>query len=125
MKRVIIAVVVLFLILTMGILETVYVDILFNELDNRLEQCTEAVKTDSPSAYDLIKDTGIWWETRRKYLELFTYSPDLRAFSVALAEAEGSAECGDFQNALSKCVSLQLMAKNIHNILDFNMEDII
>ena len=58
-------------------------------------------------------------------LELFSYSPDMRAFSVALAETEGSLECGDDKNALSKCQSLLTTAENIHSMLDFNFADII
>ena len=58
-------------------------------------------------------------------MEMFTYSPDMRAFSVALAETEGSLECGDDMNALSKCQSLITMANNIHCVLDFNVADII
>ena len=54
-----------------------------------------------------------------------TYSPDMRAFSVALAETEGSLECGDDKNALSKCQSLLTMAGNIHDMLDFNLQDIV
>lgn len=125
MKRLIIAIVVLVLILAMGILETVYVDKIFNELDVRLDECTALVYEKSPEAYQKLSDLAQWWGKHRGYLELFTYSPDLRAFSVALAEAQGSAECADYQNALSKCVSLQIMSKNIHNILDFNTEDVI
>ena len=60
--------------------------------------------------------------------ELFYESAILRvlsAFSVALGEQKGSLECGDYNNALSKCVSLFEMSKNLHNVLDFNIEDII
>ena len=49
----------------------------------------------------------------------------MRAFSVALAETEGSLECGDDKNALSKCQSLLTMAGNIHEMLDFNLQDIV
>ena len=41
------------------------------------------------------------------------------------AESQGSLESGDFENALSKCESLKVMASNIHKLLDFNGEDII
>ena len=53
------------------------------------------------------------------------YSPDIRGFSVAVGETVGSLECGDYDNALSKIRSLQIMSQNIHNILDFNLADII
>ena len=49
----------------------------------------------------------------------------MRAFSAALAETEGSLECGDDKNALSKCQSLLTMAENLRDLLDFNAADII
>jgi len=125
MKKVILAVIILLVILTAGILENVYVDKLFDNLDNRLADMEELIIAQDERALDAVNDTIKWWEERRKYAELFVYSPDIRAFSVALGETQGSLECDDFDNALSKIRSLQIMSKNIHNILDFNAADII
>jgi len=125
MKKVILAVIILLVILTAGILENVYVDKLFDNLDNRLADMEELIIAQDERALDALNDTIKWWEERRKYAELFVYSPDIRAFSVALGETQGSLECDDFDNALSKIRSLQIMSKNIHNILDFNAADII
>lgn len=125
MKKVILAVIILLVILTAGILENVYVDKLFDNLDNRLADMEELIIAQDERALDALNDTIKWWEERRQYAELFVYSPDIRAFSVALGETQGSLECDDFDNALSKIRSLQIMSKNIHNILDFNAADII
>lgn len=125
MKKVVIAVIVLVIIVTAGVLETVYVHKVFDTLDEQLVELDLLIKDKDDGALQLTKDLSKWWSKKRGYLELFTFSPDLRAFSVALAEAEGSLECGDFDNALSKCQSLIVMSKNIHMILDFNATDII
>ncbi len=125
MKRVVLAVVILAVIITAGVLETVWVDKVFDELGSRLESLEIDIKAKSDEALKKINDLDAWWEERRKWLELFTYQPDIRAFSVALGETVGSIECGDFDNAMSKCQSLMTMADNIHRILDFNLEDII
>ena len=45
--------------------------------------------------------------------------------SVALAETEGSLECGDDKNALSKCQSLLTMSRNLKMLLDFSPSDVI
>ena len=110
MKRLVVAVAVLLAIIAAGAVEAVYVDKVFDELAGRIS---------------LLESATEWWEKRRHILELFTYSPDMRAFSVALAETEGSLECGDDKNALSKCQSLLTMAGNIHDMLDFNLQDIV
>lgn len=125
MKKVILAIVILATIITAGILENVYIDKLFGNLDSRLENLEKEIVSQSDDAVKDIEELQAWWESHRKYAELFVYSPDIRAFSVALGETQGSLECGDFDNALSKIRSLQIMSRNIHNILDFNIADII
>ncbi len=125
MKKVILAVVILAIIITAGILENVYVDKIFGELDSRLADLEERIISRDETALEKMEDMQEWWEKHRKYAELFVYSPDIRAFSVALGETQGSLECEDYDNALSKIRSLQIMASNIHNILDFNLADII
>ena len=125
MKKVILAVVILAIIITAGILENVYVAKIFGELDSRLADLNERIISRDETALEKMEDMQEWWEKHRRYAELFVYSPDIRAFSVALGETQGSLECKDYDNALSKIRSLQIMASNIHNILDFNLADII
>ncbi len=125
MKKIIIALLMLALIITAGVLEHHYIEKTFEELDNRLYEIEMEIHKESDLALTLTNDLVQWWQSKRKVMELFTFSPDLRGFSVALAEQKGSLECGDFNNALSKCESLYSMSKNLHDVLDFNAEDII
>lgn len=125
MKRFAIALVVFALIIAAGVTESVKVDRVFDELEDRICSLESAIKDPSDDALDEVRTLSEWWEKERKKLEIFTWSPDMRAFSVALAETEGSLECGDDMNALSKCQSLLTMARNIRAVLDFNAADII
>lgn len=125
MKRLIVAIVILAAILAGGIAESVYIDRTFGELEDKLYALEASIKDPEDDALDEVKELTKWWEDKRKRIELFSWSPDMRAFSVALAETEGSLECGDDMNALSKCQSLLVMARNIKSILDFNAEDIV
>lgn len=125
MKRVVLALLILAVIIASGVLENVYITKTFDRLDEMLRDLESLVKEQNDSALENIREINSWWEKKRTYIELFAYSPDVRAFSVALAETEGSLECGDFDNALSKCRSLIVMAQSIKRILDFNVEDII
>lgn len=125
MKKVILALVILAIIITAGILENVYVDKVFDGLNERLYELQALIEEENDAATSKVRELGSWWEKKRGYLELFTYSTDLRAFSVALGETEGSLDCGDYQNSLSKVRSLLVMSDNIHKILDFNLIDII
>ncbi len=125
MKKVIVALLMLTLIVTAGILEHNYIEKTFTELDEKLNEIIYEINLESDKALTITNELVEWWEQKRKVMELFTFSPDLRAFSVALAEQKGSLECGDFNNALSKCVSLLSISKNLHDVLDFNAQDII
>ena len=115
MKKVVLAVLILILIIVGGVLENVYITRTFQALDQKLKCLESSIKSESKTALADIAEIN----------ELFAYSPDVRAFSVALAETQGSLECGDFDNALSKCHSLIVMADGIRRVLDFNAADVI
>ena len=91
MKKVILAII-LAVILTAGILENVYVDKVFSTLDGRLAELESSIVAQDESALAEIDDLIGWWESVRKYAELFVYSPDIRAFAVARGETKGSLE---------------------------------
>lgn len=94
MKKVVLAVFILIMIIVSGVLENVYITRTFTDLDDRLKILEASIKDQSEIALDDIGEINAWWEKKRTYIELFAYSPDVRAFSVALAETEGSLECG-------------------------------
>lgn len=125
MKKVVLAILILTVIITGGILEDRYIHKTFDSLDVSLKEIEKLIEAEDDKSLDKVVELTMWWEQRRMYMELFAFSPDVRAFSVALAETEGSIRCDDYQNALSKCLSLIVMANNIKKLLDFNAEDII
>ena len=125
MKKVVLAIVILIIIVTGGILEDFYIHKTFSALDEKLTSLENSIINQSEDCLAKTNEIFEWWEKKRMYMELFAYSPDVRSFSVALAETQGSLECEDYQNALSKCRSLIVMADNIKRLLDFNAQDII
>ena len=125
MKKVVLAIVILIIIVTGGILEDFYIHKTFSALEEKLTSLENSIINQSEDCLAKTNEIFEWWEKKRMYMELFAYSPDVRSFSVALAETQGSLECEDYQNALSKCRSLIVMADNIKRLLDFNAEDII
>ena len=125
MKKVVLAIVILVIIVTGGVLEDFYIHKTFSSLNEKLVSLENSIKSQNDDCIDKANEIFDWWEKKRMYMELFVFSPDVRSFSVALAETQGSIECEDYQNALSKCRSLIVMADNIKRLLDFNAEDII
>lgn len=125
MKKVVLAFVILAIIITGGILEDHYIHDTFDTLNESLVEIENLIEIEDDASLEKVVELSKWWEQKRMYMELFAFSPDVRAFSVAIAETEGSLKCKDYQNALSKCASLIVMADNIKKLLDFNAEDII
>lgn len=125
MKKVVLAFIILAIVIIGGILEDRYIHKTFDSLNASLVEIEKLVEAEDDESLKKVQELSKWWEQKRMYMELFAFSPDVRAFSVALAETEGSLKCGDYQNALSKCTSLIVMADNIKKLLDFNAEDII
>lgn len=125
MKKTIFAIVLLSAILGAGIWEAVYIDRTFKDLDQQLTTINKLIADEKlEEALDKTNKTLDWWEDKRKNLEIFTYNSDMRQLSVCLGEAVGSLKIGDSQNALSKTQSTIVMANNIKQILDFNIQDI-
>lgn len=126
MKKVILAVLILAAILTAGILETIYVEKTFAELDERLDVMHKCLEDDDvEGALDATNETMEWWDGERHKMEIFTFSPDIRQLSVALGETKGSLEVEDVKNAMSKTDSILIISANIRDILNFNLQDII
>lgn len=126
MKRFIVAMVVLAILITAGVLENLHVKKTFNEFDAKLAEINILVKDDDASAaLEKTKALASWWQKEKDELECFAYSPDLRVISSNLGEIVGSLECEDTKNAMSKVESLKIISKNTRSILDFNLRDII
>lgn len=125
MKKVFLALIILAIILTAGIMESVFIHKTFTTLDKKLNDATNLIFDDEDEALKQTKDAITWWEKQRKWIEILTFSPDIRGLSVGLVEAEAFLEGGNYADAYSKLSSMIVMANNIHHILDFNIEDII
>ncbi len=124
MNRVIIAIIIFVIILATGIVETIYVDKVFNEFDQQLLATENMIINENPASINKVRDVIAWWEKKRRIVEFFCYCTDIRALSVALAEVEGSLIQDDFMNAMSKWQSIETLSTNIHDLIDFNFEDI-
>ena len=82
MKRLVAALVILAAIIGAGIVEAVYVDGTFGELEERIAALESAIKDPGDDALDEVRSLTAWWENKRGKLELFTWSPDIaRIFS--------------------------------------------
>lgn len=126
MSKVIVAIVILAVILTAGIIECVLVEQTFGELNEKLAEIKVLLTDENvPAALVKTNETIDWWESKRHKLELFSFSPDLRLMSVTLGETKGSLETDDIKNAMSKIESIFAISNNLKENLNFNLQDII
>ncbi|MDR3216562.1 MAG: DUF4363 family protein [Clostridiaceae bacterium] len=109
-----------------GIWENFHVKKIFRELDQKIEKLKTEIEEENLDASKSSADELIvWWEKNRRLLETIVFAPDLRLFSVSLGEIKGSLAAEDFQNAASKVESLLSISRNLCQLLDFNLSDII
>ncbi|MGN1096283.1 MAG: hypothetical protein ACI4QU_00365 [Christensenellales bacterium] len=126
MYKTIIAVIVLALIITGGILDNANVNKVFDEFDARLNDLRTLVEEENkPDSIKLLKETDEWWSVQKSKMEFYSYSQDLRLISSCLGETLGSLECDDFENALSKVESLLSISANTRNLLGVRIENIV
>lgn len=126
MNKVIVAIVILSIILTAGILECIFVENTFSELNVRLEEIKKSLQENNVAvALERTDSTIEWWEKKRHKMEIITFSPDLRLLSVSFGETKGSLESDDIKNAMSKIESIFCISNNLRENLNFNLQDII
>ncbi len=126
MYKTIIAVIVLALIITGGILDNANVNKVFDEFDERLNDLRTLVEEENKQeSIKLLKETDEWWSVQKSKMEFYSYSQDLRLISSCLGETLGSLECDDFENALSKVESLLSISANTRNLLGVRIENIV
>ena len=126
MYKTIIAIAVLALIITGGILDNMNVDKVFDEFDSKLLDLKVLVENENKQAsIRLLKETTDWWTNKKTKMEFYSYSQDLRLISSCLGETLGSLECDDFENALSKVESLLEISANTRDLLGVRIENIV
>ena len=79
MKKVVLAIVILVIIVTGGVLEDFYIHKTFSSLNEKLVSLENSIKSQSDDCIDKANEIFDWWEKKRMYMELFAFSPDVRS----------------------------------------------
>ena len=126
MSKTSIAIVILALLITGGILDNMNVDKVFDQFDEKLNSLKTLVEAENKEeSIKQLKETTAWWDDKKTKMEFYSYSQDLRLISSCLGETLGSLECEDFQNALSKVESILTISANTRDILGVRIENIV
>lgn len=125
MNRIIIAISVIVLILTFGVLNEVYIRNSFEGIGERCEQVREYLEEkDYETAKSLAKDSKEWWDKRRNILELTCPHNEIKDFMANLAALHGAIYAENYQDALSLSLTLQEDAKTRLGLLKFAPKNI-
>ena len=125
MNRIIIAIVVVVLILTFGILNEVYIHHSFNELSVRCVEIRKHIEVhDYETAKALAKDSVEWWNKRRNVLEFTCPHNEIKDFMTNLASLHGAIYAENYQDALAISLSLEQDAKTRLGLLKFAPKNI-
>lgn len=125
MNRIVIAVVVIILILTFGILNEIYINNSFKEISVRCEDIRNSIENkDYEKAKEMAKDSIAWWDKRRNILELTCPHNEIKDFMANLAALHGAIYAENYQDALSLSLTLQQDAKTRLGLLKFAAKNI-
>ncbi len=73
MKKVVLAIVILVIIVTGGVLEDFYIHKTFSSLNEKLVSLENSIKTQNDDCIDKANEIFDWWEKKRMYMELFAF----------------------------------------------------
>lgn len=120
MNRIIIAIVVVVLILTFGILNEVYINNSFKGITVRCQEIQQHLQNkDYENAKTLSKESMDWWHKRRNLLELTCPHNEIKDFMTNLSTLYGAIYAENYQDALSISISLQQDAETRLGLLKF------
>lgn len=112
-KRLIIALVVLVVIISLGIFEQILIKETFSEFSARLERFI--IEEDEEYDYDAIVETQKWWEKKAKSLELFLPHTQIIEITITYGELVGAVGAEDHDSAQALLNRIQSTAKSFSN----------
>lgn len=125
MNRIVIALVVIVLILTFGILNEVYINNSFKGISVRCEEIRKHIEIkDYETAKSMAQDSINWWDKRRNVLELTCPHNEIKDFMANLASLHGAIYAENYQDALAMSLTLQQDAKTRLGLLRYTAKNI-
>ncbi len=125
MNRIIIAIVVVVLILTFGVLNEVYIRNSFTDISVRCVEIRKQIEAkDYEDAKALAKDSINWWNKRRNVLELTCPHNEIKDFMMNLTTLYGAIYAENYQDALAISLSLEQDAQTRLGLLKFAPKNI-
>lgn len=126
MARIIIAIVLLVTIITLGVVDQVFINNSFNEVITKTKDIQRLLENkDYDNAYNYAKETLNWWRKKREILELTCPHNEVKEFINTLASLCGSIHAENYEDALTISQTLQEDALTRLNILSYKIKNVL
>ncbi len=124
MRRMIFAIVIVLLIVTMGVFEQIYIQDLYRDTEREAKKVKVAVEADVQSALPAAEELKGSWLKKRSFLEAVTPHNETKEMVLRIAELIGYIEAEDDKSALATTEIILEMCDNTPHILGFHWEHI-
>lgn len=120
--RMVIAIVLCVLLITGGILEEIYVEKLFTDFEEKLEELSVAPGDD----YDMdkLQDVYDWWLKKIKTLHMFLPHIPLNDITLALGEMKGAVQSGDADSATAQLNRIRAVIETLRDTFSLSASNI-
>lgn len=125
MKKTIFAIVVLVAIITIGILEQVYIYKTFEQLKSKALEIEEIIETDIEKAHEYTKELDKWWTKRNHLLESIVSHNETKEMTLRIAELEGYASIEDDKSSMATVTIIIELCNNLIHILGVSWDTIL
>lgn len=123
MKKLIFAILIILIILSVGVFEQVYLSNTLDELVNK----TQNLKTTIENGEDALQqayELNEWWIDVKHSIEAMSPHNDLKDVTAQLAELVGNVENDETEQALTRTTIMVNLTLNLKNLLGFHWEHI-
>ena len=124
MRRMIFAIVIVLLIVTMGVFEQIYIQDLYRDTEREAKKVKVAVEANVQSALPAAEELKKSWLKKRSFLEAVTPHNETKEMVLRIAELIGYIEAEDDKSALATTEIILEMCDNTPHILGFHWEHI-
>lgn len=108
MRKTLVALILLAAILGVGIYENIYLDKTLKTLEKNLNELEQALNNeDKETSINILNDMANYWQQQNTFLEVVSYSQNLRNVNLDISETLGTVMADDIPSAIARVYVLK------------------
>lgn len=126
MKKAVLAIAIVVVLITCGIVEQVFVHRTLDELEVRADNIYQSLQAkEYATALKATHEMQVWWYDRRDWLEFLCPNNDIKEIVREMSELEGSQLAMMYDDSVTRANVLIHMARNSRNLLDYKWKNVL